>query len=90
MSYATNPLTHAQLVESVRLKHETDFENTFNLSLDAFWSPVTGFDVIAFDQWLIDRGGDPEESVQQMITAQFGEEAVRLVMKIVTDEIELF
>lgn len=52
------------------------FRSTFGLPIKPFWSNLTGFDVIAFDDFI--QPGE-EESTADAVERKYGTEAVRLI-----------
>lgn len=52
------------------------FHAVFGVSLHKFWSTLTGFDVVKFDEWL----GTPDgTSTRDCIANRYGWDAVKLV-----------
>lgn len=60
-----------------RLKYSQEFQLTFGVSLGKFWSVVTGFDVVKFDEELIKPpdGTSTREAVRQ----KYGNYAVEIL-----------
>ena len=59
------------------LKNCDMFFSVFHISLHKFWDNVTGFDIVAFDEWL--QGKDGDESVRIVVEDKFGMVGVRLI-----------
>ena len=58
------------------------FVSCFGISLRLFWNPLTGFDVIKFDDYCKAKLGyveDGKTSLKDFITAGYGKEAVTLI-----------
>ena len=74
------------------MKHRKWFNETFKTDLKKFYKDViTGFDIIAFDEWLMTQdeeyrkanngelGEDADCSMQGFITRKYGDAAAKLV-----------
>lgn len=65
------------------LKQRKAFEETFQVSLKKFYeNAFTGFDLIAFDDWLrenVEAYDDCKESMQDFIARKYGENAAKMV-----------
>jgi len=52
------------------------FKKLFGVPVQGFWCPITGFDVVKFDQW----AGTPDGvSCRDHIEQKFGKESVSMV-----------
>ena len=60
-----------------RLKYQANFQSIFHRSLGKYWNPVTGFDVIKFDEEVI----KPPDGVstKDQILKDYGEYAVKVI-----------
>jgi hypothetical protein len=71
-----------------RGKVATEFRQTFSRTLREFWSPITGFDIIAFDDSIEHSlpGYVDGVSLQDAIRAEYGEPAVTLIKRLITGD----
>jgi len=58
------------------VNHGQEFKKIFGLPINKFIDPMTGFDIIAFDDWLETPDG---ESTRDQLIAKYGERAAELV-----------
>jgi len=66
--------------------HSREFNQTFNTNLSNFLNPLTGFDIIAFDDRLKNQYGNYEDgktSMSDFIKKKFGENAIKLIDKLI-------
>ncbi len=59
-----------------RLLYAGLFSRTFGISIGKFWNIITGFDVIAFDEWLQTPDGT---STSDYLDQKYGEDARKLI-----------
>lgn len=62
-------------------KYKIPFMETFKVSLFKFFSPITGFDICAFDSWLKTPDG---KSCSDWIKEKYGDKAVKLVSNLLS------
>jgi hypothetical protein len=74
MSHHLDSLANRQ---AMRQKHFDTFQRTFGQSLSKFWHPLTGFDIIKFDETVVKPGDD--EAMSQAVVRQWGEPAADLI-----------
>ena len=58
-------------------ENHIEFQAIFDVPLQKFWDTMFGFDVIAFDTWLLVPGG---KSTRQEVRRRFGKRAVDLCL----------
>jgi len=57
-----------------------EFVQTFGVSLSKYWNNLTGFDVIAFDDFIKPR---QRESTAQAVKRKYGQAAVNLIHRLI-------
>lgn len=57
-----------------------EFERHFKIRIQKFWSPITGFELIEFDDWLQTPDGT---STKDYITQKYSKEASEFVEKLI-------
>jgi len=60
--------------------HNRDFLRIFNMSLSSFFSPIVGFDVIGFDDYLQVPDGT---STAEYVLENYGQEALDLLSNLI-------
>lgn len=69
-----------------RKKWVNKFRETFGVSLDNYWTPVFGFDVIKFDnEYLIPKHNyeDEKTSMADCVRKEYGEEAEQMLIDLI-------
>lgn len=62
------------------LNHErAEFRATFHDDLADYWHPISGFDIVAFDEKLIKSG---TQSVASMVAKKYGDKAVAQIKRL--------
>jgi hypothetical protein len=59
--------------------HGKEFQQIFSIGLNKFLDPITGFDVIKFDEWLKVPDGT---STKDYLTKKYGVRSAALVMEL--------
>jgi hypothetical protein len=83
---------HFSAVKGVIVKkspviYETLFSSYFGISLRLFWHPITGFDIIKFDDFCKEKHGyveDGKTSLKDFLTAKHGKEAATLIENLIS------
>jgi len=60
--------------------HRKEFENTFKLKFDNYFSNLLGFDIVKFDEDIKTPDGI---STKDFITKTYGEDAVKLIQALI-------
>lgn len=66
-------LNHHKIV----YENKQDFYNSFGVSLEEFFDPITGFDIIKFDKKFIKTVSN--ESIKDKVFRKFGREGVDII-----------
>lgn len=66
-----------------RKQYASTFRRLFGCSLSSFWSNVTGLDLVAFDDQVIQSGHGCMEDV---VRARYGEDAVQCIRSLLGTE----
>lgn len=68
-------------LDKFRAQHGAEFFAVFGVPIERFWDKLTGFDVIAFDEWI---SPVRDESTMEAILRRYGEGATFLVDRLAT------
>jgi len=74
-------------------KYYEEFYKTFGIYLKHFLDPISGFDIIKFDEYLKNKYGDYEDgetSMEDFVEKTFGKDAVALIRKLIDDSMSFF
>jgi len=66
--------------------HSSEFFKTFSVQLSKFTNPFTGFNIVAFDDYLQKRYGNYEDnktSMADFIKKEYGMRAVKLIENLI-------
>lgn len=81
----TEPTTTYDLMlkhKNEAVKYARPFHKTFGVYLGRFHNIFTGFDIVAFDDWLKPYDED-EKSMKDIIIERYGEEAAKLIERLI-------
>lgn len=65
--------------------NKSQFLATFGINLFQFFHPITGFDVVGFDDWLkehVENYEDGKTSMKAFISKKYGKSAVNLIERL--------
>lgn len=78
-----SPATYGDIIgknKKLLLENADEFRRTFGVMLQKFMSPITGFDIVRFDEFL----GTPEGiSTRDYINRKYGSKAVGLIERLI-------
>lgn len=76
-------LTYMSMIKSndkLYRKHEHEFAELFGIHLRPFWDNITGFDIVKFDDHIIQSPNG--QSMEDVLQAEYGDEGVSIIQSL--------